>query len=99
MTFRTNRALHNELASNGSKSKIFIDRTFGTLAVERQPVEVAAKADIFRGMGREPECHVDVNLSLAVNHFPIVVLYLSPSTVEETDVRCRRKNGSPQAAA
>jgi hypothetical protein len=52
MTFRTNRALHNELASNGSKSKIFIDRTFGTLAVEGQPVEVAAtKADIFVAWG------------------------------------------------
>jgi hypothetical protein len=97
MTSRTNRALHDELASNGSKSKIFIDRP--SVRPRGQPVAVAAtKADIFV-LGREPEWPVDVNLSLAVNHFSIVVLYFSPSTVEEADVRRCRKNGSPQAVA
>src|SRR5216684_3173025 len=98
MTFRTNHALHNELASNGSKSKIFIDRTFGTLAVGGRPVEVAGpKADILcHGAGtRMPPS----TLIKAVDCFPIVVLHFSPSTVEKTDVRRCRKNGSPQAVA
>lgn len=92
-----NRALQHELASSGGKSKIlnFRGATFGLPVRRSDPFWArATKSRLFVSFSYqgEPECPFDVSTCN-------VVLYLSLTTVEETDVRRCRKNGSPQAVA
>src|SRR5262249_4851382 len=70
------RAPETELASRGGKSKIFV--------VHPQPMEGRDdQGTTFCVTRWQPDCPFDV----VFNHLLSVVSYLSPSTVEETDVR------------
>lgn len=77
-----------KLASSGDKSKI-LNLTSGPSALKTRTWKIAARKPIFCIRGNRN----------TLSTFPLVVLRLSLSTVEETDVRRCRENGPPQAAA